>query len=110
VQRAFPVRELAVDTATINVEMDPEDEFRVRSAIAADHGMQCAARARAAARARCAAVGGGCPARGRRAASNEGRQQRGVWAGPSRHAALDPCVQCVDPYVSHTLALSLPCW
>ena len=41
-QRAFPVRELAVDTATINVEMDPEDEFRVRSAIAADHGMQCA--------------------------------------------------------------------
>ncbi|KAK9843826.1 hypothetical protein WJX81_007876 [Elliptochloris bilobata] len=41
VQRAFPVRELAADTDTINVEMDPEDEFRVRSSIAADHGMQC---------------------------------------------------------------------
>ena len=42
VQRAFPVRELATDTDTINVEMDPEDELRVRSSIAADHGMQCA--------------------------------------------------------------------
>lgn len=44
VQRAFPVRELAADTDTINVEMDPEDELRVRSSIAADHGMQCATR------------------------------------------------------------------
>jgi len=102
VQRAFPVRELAVDTATINVEMDPEDEFRVRSAIAADHGMQCAARARAAARARRAAARS--PARGGRAAAAPGRRAvgAGVRAGQSWRAAPGPCMQ------GQTLMLSIP--
>ncbi len=104
-QRAFPVRELAVDTATINVEMDPEDEFRVRSAIAADHGMQCAARARAAARARRAAArsparggaGCGCP---RTAGGRSGGAGGAVLACGTR-----PMHAGADPDVIHTLAL-----
>lgn len=40
VLKAFPVRELMTEDDSINVEMDPEDEFRVRESITTDHNMQ----------------------------------------------------------------------
>ncbi len=40
VMRAFPVRELATDDDSINVEMDPENEFTVREEIENKFGMR----------------------------------------------------------------------
>ena len=46
VLRAYPVREMATEDDSINVEMDPEDEWRVRQQID-EAGMRCAAAAAA---------------------------------------------------------------
>ena len=37
----MPVRELAVDEDSVNVEMDPEDEVRAADNIAATPGLRC---------------------------------------------------------------------
>lgn len=37
---AYPVRELRTEDDALNVEMDPEDEHRIREAIAEEPGMQ----------------------------------------------------------------------
>ena len=41
VESAVPVRELAVDEDSVNVEMDPEDEVRAAGNIAATPGLRC---------------------------------------------------------------------
>ncbi|KAK9809210.1 hypothetical protein WJX72_011487 [[Myrmecia] bisecta] len=41
VHRAFPVRELQTEDDSINVEMDPEDEFAVREEIQQKHQLRC---------------------------------------------------------------------
>lgn len=40
VSRAFPVRELCTEDDSVNVEMDSEDEFRVRQEVEAKYGLR----------------------------------------------------------------------
>lgn len=65
VLRAHPVLELATEDGSVSVEMDPEDEWRVRQIIEED-GMRCAAGGRASVAgvleggAACCCVAAGC--------------------------------------------------